>query len=237
MTAMMSADRIVAGYGASVIVDDVSLAVAPGEIVALLGPNGSGKSTLMKALAGLIPLAAGTIQLAGHDIGTLDAPARAAAGLVYVPQEHNVFRDMTVRENLALAHEFLRDAESDPDAMLEMFPALKGRLAVRAGRLSGGERQMLAFACALMARPQVLLLDEPSAGLSPRYVGEIVETIKRVSAMGLGVVLVEQNAAAALKIARQAVVLVAGRIRHRGSAEAIARDADVRQLYLGGGEA
>lgn len=236
MTALMTADALVAGYGAAYIVNGVSLAVAPGEIVALLGPNGSGKSTLMKALAGLVPLASGSIRLADRDISSFDAPERTVAGLAYVPQEHNVFRDMTVRENLSLAHEFLLNADTDPAEMLEMFPSLRGRLAVKAGRLSGGERQMLAFACALMARPKVLLLDEPSAGLSPRYVGEIIDTISRISASGLGVVLVEQNAAAALKIAQRAIVLVAGQVRHCGAATDIARDADVRRLYLGGEE-
>lgn len=237
MNALLTVERIAAGYGRTRIVEEVSLEVGPGEVIALLGPNGSGKSTLMKALAGLIPLGAGSIRLAGRDIGGFQAPERTAAGLAYVPQEHNVFRDLTVRENLTLAHEFLPGADKDTGAMLEMFPALGARLAIKAGRLSGGERQMLAFACALMARPKVLLLDEPSAGLSPRYVTEIVDTVARISATGLGVILVEQNAAAALRIARQALVLVAGQVRHRGPAAEIAGDTEVRRLYLGGGEA
>jgi branched-chain amino acid transport system ATP-binding protein len=234
MTTMLSAETIAAGYNASRIVDGVSLTVDTGEVVAVLGPNGSGKSTLIKTIAGLIPLSAGTVTIGAQDVSGLDASARALAGLAYVPQEHNVFREMTVRENLALAHEFLPRARADSTEVMALFPILNDRLAVKAGRLSGGERQMLAFACALMARPKVLLLDEPSAGLSPRYVEEITATIQQVSATGLGVLLIEQNAAAALKIATKAIVLVAGQVRHAGSAAEIAHDESVRKLYLGG---
>ncbi len=234
MTTVLSAETIAAGYNASRVVDGVSLTVDAGEVVAVLGPNGSGKSTLIKAIAGLMPLSGGTVMIGTEDVRGFNASARALAGIAYVPQEHNVFREMTVRENLALAHECLPRAKADTAEVMTLFPILDGRLAVKAGRLSGGERQMLAFACALMARPKVLLLDEPSAGLSPRYVEEIVATIRQVSATGLGVLLIEQNAAAALKIATKAVVLVAGRVRHAGPAAEIARDESVRRLYLGG---
>ncbi len=234
MTTVLRAEAIAAGYNASRIVDGVSLTVDAGEVVAVLGPNGSGKSTLIKTIVGLIPLSAGTVTIGAEDVSGLDASARALAGLAYVPQEHNVFREMTVRENLALAHEFLPQTRADSAEVMSLFPVLNDRLAVKAGRLSGGERQMLAFASALMARPKVLLLDEPSAGLSPRYVEEIVAAIQQVSASGLGVLLIEQNAAAALKIASKVIVLVAGQVRHAGSAAEIARDESVRKLYLGG---
>lgn len=233
MTPVLTADRVAAGYGGARIVDGVTFQVAAGDVLAILGPNGSGKSTLIKTLAGLVPLAEGTIHVEGRDVSGLSAHGRTRVGIAYVPQEHNVFRDMSVGENLALAHEFLPGVDGDMAVPLAMFPELRNRLTIRAGRLSGGERQMLAFACAMMARPKVLLLDEPSAGLSPRYVDEIIATTERVSRSGIGVVLVEQNAAAALRIAKGAIVLVGGRVRHSGSAVSVARDEDVRRLYLG----
>jgi branched-chain amino acid transport system ATP-binding protein/neutral amino acid transport system ATP-binding protein len=225
-----------AGYadGAD-IVCGVDLDQAPETILAVIGPNGSGKSTFVKTVAGLLRPRAGSIAITGRDVTALSPAARVAAGLAYVPQEANVFRGLTNRENLKLATEFLRRrAGVGPEQeaqVLAMFPQIAGRMRQLAGNLSGGERQMLAFACALLANPEVMLLDEPSAGLSPRFVAEIMEAVVRVRAAGVTVLLVEQNVSAALRIADEAVVLVAGRVAHRAPASRMA-SADLADLFF-----
>jgi ABC-type branched-subunit amino acid transport system ATPase component len=227
-----------AGYeGGGDIVCGIDLEQAPETILAVIGPNGSGKSTFVKTLAGLLRPRAGTIAITGRDVTGLSPASRVAAGLAYVPQEANVFRGLTIRENLKLATEFLRRrAGVGPEQeaqVLAMFPEITGRMRTLAGNLSGGQRQMLAFACALLANPEVMLLDEPSAGLSPRFVAEIMDAVTRVRAAGVTVLLVEQNVPAALRIADEAVVLVGGRIAHRASASAIAA-ADLADLFFAG---
>jgi len=228
-----------AGYGrGGDIVCGIDLAQTPETILAVIGPNGSGKSTFVKTLAGLVPARAGAIRITGTDVTERTPAQRAAAGLAYVPQEANVFRGMTVRENLKLATDFLHGragvCSAYEEKVLATFPEIVRREGVLAGNLSGGQRQMLAFACALLANPEVLLLDEPSAGLSPALVLEVMALVERVRAAGVTVLLVEQNVSAALAVADEAVVLVGGRIGRRAFARELA-GADLGDLFLGRG--
>ena len=231
---------LVAGYEPGLpIITGVSFAVRPGEILAVLGPNGAGKSTAIKAVAGLVPVTEGTVCLAGADLTRTPAHRRLALGMAFVPQTDNVFATMTVADNLRLAADQVadrRDAARQTEAMYAAFPDLTRQRTLLAGRLSGGQRQMLAVARALMAAPRVLLLDEPSAGLSPKLVGEVFERLAALRAGGLAIVLVEQNVRAALRIADRALVLVEGRNRHEGSAAALAADPELAALYFGSHE-
>jgi branched-chain amino acid transport system ATP-binding protein len=207
---------LVAGYEPGLaIVKGATLAVARGEIVAILGPNGAGKSTLVKAAAGLVPVHGGRVLLAGRDITQVPAHRRVHEGLAFVPQTENVFANLSVAENLELAAALLARNRADRlqriDPMYAMFPDLSRQRRLPAGRLSGGQRQMVAVARALIARPQVLMLDEPSAGLSPKLVVEVFEQLRAVRASGVTLVLVEQNVKAALALADRAAVLVEGR--------------------------
>ncbi len=234
MTALM-VENIVAGYENGMpIVRDVSFAVDAGEIVTLLGPNGAGKSTLAKAIAGLMPEREGTILLDGTPV-TAPAHALARAGIAFVPQTENVFTRMTIRENLEIGAALLPRARRAAriGAMLEIFPDLGTRPALAAGRLSGGQRQMLAIARALIAEPRVLLLDEPSAGLSPALVAGVFTAIAAIATRGVGVVLVEQNVAAALGIAHRALVLVEGHVAHDGPAGPLRDGKLLARLFLG----
>ncbi len=232
----LAASGLRAGYGRGAdIVRGIDLDQAPESIVTVIGPNGSGKSSFVKTLAGLLPARAGSVSVTGRDV-TAEPPARrVAAGLAYVPQEANVFPSLTIGENLKLATEFLRGragvGAEQRTRVLELFPELGARLRTRAGDLSGGQRQMLAFASALLAAPEVLLLDEPSAGLSPKFVGETMEAIVRVRQTGVTVLLVEQNVAAALRIADEAVVLVAGQVSLRAPAKDVS-PADLGDLFF-----
>lgn len=225
-----------AGYGrGGDIVRGVSLRQEPETILAVIGPNGSGKSSFVKTLAGLLDIREGHVRVTGRDV-TRETPAkRVAAGLAYVPQEANIFPSLTIGENLKLATEFLRGragvGPEQREKVLALFPEIAARLGTRAGDLSGGQRQMLAFASALLANPEVLLLDEPSAGLSPKIVAQTMEAIVRVREAGVTVLLVEQNVAAALDIADEAVVLVAGQVSLRASA-ADMKAADLGSLFF-----
>jgi branched-chain amino acid transport system ATP-binding protein len=226
-----------AGYpGGGDIVRGITLDQAPESILAVIGPNGSGKSSFVKTLAGLLPCRDGTITVTGKAVTLLSPAKRVMSGLAYVPQEANVFRNLTIKENLKLATEFLRGrrgvGRAQEAQVVSMFPELVRRPATIAGNLSGGQRQMLAFACALLANPEVLLLDEPTAGLSPKFVGETMEAIARVREAGVTVLLVEQNVAAALRIADEVMVLVAGQKRLQVCAAAISV-ADLAGLFFG----
>jgi ABC-type branched-subunit amino acid transport system ATPase component len=226
------------GYGAGGdIIRGVSLDVAPGSIMAVIGPNGSGKSTFAKTLAGLLPPRRGTISLTGTDVTALDAPRRVAEDLAYVPQERNVFPSLTVRENLSLATEFMRKrARGRPSRetlATSLFPDVLTRSKTLAGNLSGGQRQMLAFACAMLADPDLLLLDEPSAGLSPRFASRTMQAVERVRASGVTVVLVEQNVQAALGVANSVLVMVAGQVRLLADPSTI-KAADLARLFFSG---
>ncbi len=191
MSAQLLAEGVFAGYGVGDIVQGITARFGDGGITTVIGPNGSGKSTFIKVLAGLVRAREGRILLGQQDMTHLDAPQRVAVGLGYVPQEFNVFRNLTVKENLELATAFLphgrRADETELEKMFELFPVLPKRLKSLAGQLSGGERQALAFASALLARPKFLLLDEPSAGLSPRVAEEIFQAVERVHEAGIGI--------------------------------------------------
>jgi branched-chain amino acid transport system ATP-binding protein/neutral amino acid transport system ATP-binding protein len=233
----LKVEGVAAGYGGGDIISDISLEVEAGEIFTVIGPNGSGKSTLIKALAGLVAARIGAIRLGPKEITHLTAPSRVAEGLAYVPQEFNVFPNMTIGENIKISTEFLhrerRATEEQRERVLAMFPEVAGRLNARAGLLSGGQRQMLAFASAMMAEPKVLLLDEPSAGLSPKIVGEIFDKVKAVNATGIAVFLIEQNVKEAMRIADRVMVLVNGTIRLLTDPKDLAANHDLHKLFLG----
>jgi branched-chain amino acid transport system ATP-binding protein len=234
---VLSTQGVAAGYGGDDVISNISVAVEKGRIFTVIGPNGSGKSTFIKVLAGLLPARTGEIRLGEISMARLSAPERVAAGLAYVPQELNVFANLTVGENLRVSTEFLkrerRASVEQRERVLAMFPEVAGRLSLRAGYLSGGQRQMLAFACAMMATPTILLLDEPSAGLSPKFVAEIFDKVKSVNAAGVTVLMIEQNVKEALRIADVVLVLVNGTTRLLASPEDILTKHDLHKLYLG----
>jgi branched-chain amino acid transport system ATP-binding protein len=227
---------LVAGYERDLpIVRGIDLTVARGELVAILGPNGAGKSTFVKAIAGTVPSFGGTVQLGGKDITQTPLHKRISEGLAFVPQTENIFASLTIAENLQLAADVLE--KSLRPARLQkintMFPDLAARPRLRAGLLSGGQRQMLALARALIIEPSVLILDEPSAGLSPKIVGSVFTMLREINATGVTLVLVEQNVRAALSIADRGVILVEGELRHEGKASALLSDPLLAELYLG----
>ncbi len=235
-TAALSTKTLVAGYERDLpIVRGVDLRVGRGEFVAILGPNGAGKSTLVKAIAGLVPVHSGTVRQGDADITAVPAHEKVRHGLAFVPQTENVFATLSINDNLLLAADILPKEKRAARiaALYAMFPDLAARPSLRAGQLSGGQRQMLAVARALIVEPSVLMLDEPSAGLSPRIVGEVFEKLKAINASGITIVLVEQNVRAALAIADRAIILVEGRVEHEGPAATLADDPVVAELYLG----
>ncbi len=238
MTAFALETRdLVAGYEPDLpIVRGAAIRVAPGEIVLLLGPNGAGKSTLVKAIAGLVPVASGEVLADGVSIAGVPTHRLIRRGLAFVPQTENVFTLLSVRENLVLAAGLLPPAQRGPRVrdMLTLFPDLARLAAQPAGRLSGGQRQMLAIARALVVGPRLLMLDEPSAGLSPLLVGTVMAKLAEIRAQGVTILMVEQNARAALPIADRAYVLVEGRVAHEGPATGLFDDPAVAALYLGG---
>jgi len=232
---LLQASGLLGGYGGMDILQGVDLAVDVGEVVVVVGPNGAGKSTAMKALIGLIPLKAGKVVYAGDDI-TGEAPERLVArGIAYVPQERNVFRSMSVEDNLAMGAYIRRDDLGPTFAKVyALFPALKDKRRQRVGELSGGQRQMVAIARALMIEPKLLLLDEPTVGLSPKVIGEIFDCILAINRAGVGILMVEQNARAALSIAHRGYVLATGRNRFTDTAGALLGNREVAEAFLGG---
>jgi branched-chain amino acid transport system ATP-binding protein len=233
----LSARSLIAGYERGLpIVRGVDFAVADGEFVVLLGPNGAGKSTLVKAIAGLVPVHSGEVCLDGSVITPVPAHERVRRGLAFVPQTENIFATLSIHENLLVAAAVLpRERRRGRIAALyAMFPDLALHPARRAGALSGGQRQMLAVARALVVEPAVLILDEPSAGLSPKVAAEVLSRLGAINRSGVTTVLVEQQVKAALAVADRAVILVEGRIAHEGPAAGLADDPVVAALYLGG---
>jgi branched-chain amino acid transport system ATP-binding protein len=225
-------------YGAVPALHEVSLTVAAGEIVALIGANGAGKSTTLKAISGLLRPQAGTVRFEGRDLGGQPPEAVARLGVAHVPEGRRIFPGLTVRENL-LVGAAARPAEAESveaglEAVYRLFPRLAERSDQRGWSLSGGEQQMLALGRGLMARPRLLLLDEPSLGLAPRLVREMFDTIVAINAAGTTVLLVEQNAYLALQVARRGYVMENGRITLTDRADALSRRDDVRAAYLGG---
>ena len=236
LTVLLQAEAVICGYGAAdEILMGAALQVNQGEMVAIVGPNGAGKSTLLKALAGLLALKSGTITLDGAPLHALPARERARRGIAFVPQEANIFPSMTVRENLEMGG-FVerRTTAARIPAILDRFPMLAGKRRQQARTLSGGQRQVLAMAMALMVQPRLLLLDEPSAGLSPKAADTLFDSIAAIHREGTAIVMVEQNAYEALGIADTGVVLVDGRTARTGPAHALANDPDTRRLFLGG---
>jgi branched-chain amino acid transport system ATP-binding protein len=224
-------------YGRTIALKGIDLTVATGEVVCLIGANGAGKTTTMRAISGLIRPRAGRILFDGVDIAGLRPHRIAAAGLRQVPEGRQIFAELTVGENLALGAWLVDDRAEIArrrDAVLTRFPRLRERLAQAAGSMSGGEQQMLALGRALMGAPKLLLLDEPSMGLAPIFVEEIFAIISELKREGITILLVEQNASAALEVADQAYVLETGRIVMAGTAKDVANDPGVMAAYLGG---
>ena len=232
---LLVATGVVAGYGAQdEILKGVDLVVDKDEVVCVIGPNGAGKSTLLKAIAGLLRPKSGSVTLNGRDIAGLPAREISRLGLAYVPQEFNVFPTLSVRENLEIGG-YIDGKAAMPriEGVLARFPPLIGKQRHAARTLSGGERQMLAMAMALMVEPAVLLLDEPSAGLSPVAAERLFDAIVAIHKAGVAVAIVEQNANEALAISDRAYLLVDGKNSRTGAAKTLAADAEIRRLFLG----
>jgi len=234
MTDALRVQDVVAGYGEVEILHGVSITVSEAEIVAVIGPNGAGKSTLLKAIFGLISVRSGSVNLAERDVTNMAPNRIVQSGMSYVPQTENVFPSLTINENLEMGAYVRRDGLRDRlERVYGLFPDITSRRGERAGRLSGGQRQMLALARALMLDPKVLLLDEPSASLSPKMVDSIFEKIGDINRGGTAILLVEQNAKEALSFASRAYVLAMGLNRFEGEAKSMLESEEVGKLYLG----
>jgi branched-chain amino acid transport system ATP-binding protein len=233
---LLVAEGVTGGYRPDLpILHGVSLNVAAGEVVTIIGPNGAGKSTFIKAVAGLVGITAGQVRLAGRDITGLAAHALALAGVGYVPQTGNVFTGLTIHENLVVGGVPLPRAEAARAAerIYATWPILAEKRRARAGTLSGGQRQILAIARALLTEPRLILLDEPTAGLSPKAAAELFATIRGLTTGGAGVLMVEQNAKAALRMSDRAYVLAEGRNRAEGPARALLDNPEIGAIFLG----
>ncbi|MGI6855060.1 ABC transporter ATP-binding protein [Mesorhizobium sp. 1B3] len=233
--ALLEMTDIHGGYGGANILNGVNIAIDADQIGVIVGPNGAGKSTTLKALFGMLTISQGTVAFSGRDITNKAPEALLREGLSFVPQEFNVFPTMTVEENLEMGA-FIRrdDFRHMIDRVYGFFPPLKEKRRQAAGELSGGQRQMVAMGRALMTEPKLLLLDEPTAGLSPRYMGEIFERIIEISASGVGILMVEQNARQALALAHRGFVLATGRNLFTGTGPQLLGDPNVAKSFLGG---
>ncbi|MEM9550535.1 MAG: ABC transporter ATP-binding protein [Pseudomonadota bacterium] len=233
--ALLSIDDLTAGYVPDLpILKKVSLRAARSQMTAIIGPNGAGKSTLIKAIAGLLPISSGSIRLDGVEITGLSPDRLGQHGIAYVPQSDNVFKSLTVQENLTLALKQSPDREALTQALFDQFPPLADKRAQKAGALSGGQRQFLAVAMALAAQPKLILMDEPSAGLSPRAAEDVLDHAVGLTAQGAAIVLVEQNVKQALRRADQAYVLTEGRNQLDGPAKELLADPAIGRVFLGG---
>ena len=232
----LAVDRLDAGYGKLAILHEVSLSVAPGEIVTVVGSNGAGKTTLLRALNGLIKPTAGTVTIDGVDITGKPTEKMASLGLTHVPENRLCFPTLSVRDNLMLGA-WSRGGKGDLAAVLELFPRLQPRLGQAAGTLSGGEQQMVAIGRGLMASPKAIMLDEPSIGLAPKVVAEIMKVLTELRGRGMAVLLVEQNVRASFGIADRAVVMQRGRVVLEGTPGELVELPEVRNAYLGGAAA
>ena len=237
MTALLALDRVNSFYGPVQVHFDLSLHVDAGEIVCLLGGNASGKSTTMKTILGLMTPRSGTVTFDGRVISGLETHRIIRAGIGSVPEARRLFGAMTVRENLLMGAFIRSDTpaiRADLDRVLTLFPRLQERLGQRAGTLSGGEQQMVAMARAMMGRPRLICMDEPTMGLSPRFVDLVLDLIATINREGTTIFMVEQNASLALQIAHRGYVLQTGRIALSGPAKTLASDPRIRDAYLGG---
>lgn len=233
---LLAVDSITCGYGDMEVLSNVSAQVEAGEIVSVIGPNGAGKSTLMKAVFGLLHPWRGSIKFRDTEISQLEPYDIVGHGMCYVPQVANVFTDLTVEENLEMGAYVVdeREIPERMDRIFDLFPKLKERRTQDAGKMSGGERQMVAMGSALMLNPSLLLLDEPSAGLAPNMVDVIFERIVRVNEAGIAILIVEQNAKQSLQMAHRGYVLANGENRVDGTGEELLNDPEIGRLYLGG---
>jgi branched-chain amino acid transport system ATP-binding protein len=230
---LLEVEGVAAGYLGQPVVEAVDIEVRPGEAVAIVGSNGAGKTTLFRAIAGLLPCLAGRVVLDGKDLTRAPAHRVARAGIAYVPAERHLFPAMTVKTNLVLgAYPHRPDAET-LELVLGLFPRLGQRMHQRAGTLSGGEQQMLAMGRALMARPRLLMLDEPTTGLAPKIAKAAFAALDGLKAAGVTMVIAEQQVPLALSVAERGYVLESGRIRVQGTAEELERNPEVRRAYLG----
>ncbi|OHV27004.1 ABC transporter ATP-binding protein [Rhizobium sp. RMa-01] len=233
---LLEVDRIEVGYGDAIALWDLSISVRSGEIVSVVGPNGAGKSTLVNAIAGILRPHKGKIVIEGNDVSKVPSHRVCDYGIAVVPEGRRLFTAMTVLDNLLLgAYRSLARAERDATLaeVFQLFPVLKERQASLAGSLSGGQQQMVAIGRGLMAKPRVLLMDEPSLGLSPLIVGEMFKIIQMINERGVAVLLVEQNVNKALEIAHQAYVIEQGRVTASGTPEVLINDPSIREAYLG----
>ncbi|MDO8730016.1 MAG: ABC transporter ATP-binding protein [Candidatus Omnitrophota bacterium] len=234
---LLSVEDLHVRYGSVEVLKGISLKVRRGEIVALIGANGAGKSTALMAISGIVPASKGSIRFSGREIRSLPSEQRVSLGITQVPEGRRLFPRMTVKENLLIGATLRTDRseiEKDLAWVLKLFPVLKKRSLQLAGTLSGGEQQMLALARGLMAKPTLLLLDEPSLGLAPKLIGEVFSLIRKIHEMGITLLLVEQNAYQALQVAQTAYVLETGTIALHGPAERLRQDPSVKRAYLGG---
>ena len=232
---LLTAKQMSGGYGGADILSDCTLEVDRGEICVVVGPNGAGKSTAMKAIFGMIDLRRGSIHLNGSDITSMPPQDRVRLGMAFVPQTNNVFSSLTVEENLEMGAYLRRDEiKSSLEQVYGLFSILKKKRKQAAGELSGGQRQQLAFGRALMTQPELLMLDEPTAGVSPNVMDELFDRILEIKETHIGILIVEQNARQALSIADRGYVLVNGENRHTGSGKSLLENSEVRRSFLGG---
>tara|TARA_B100001765_G_scaffold94353_1_gene57999 strand:- start:2428 stop:3132 length:705 start_codon:yes stop_codon:yes gene_type:complete len=232
---VLSIDNLSGGYGEADILHGVSLEINAGEIVVVIGPNGAGKSTAMKAVFGLLRLSGGSVHLAGEEITNMDPAEVVNKGVCYVPQTNNVFPTLTVQENLEMGA-YIRKDDFRPrlQEIYEMFPPLAEKKRQAAGELSGGQRQMVAMGKALMLEPTLLMLDEPTAGLSPIYRNEIFQIVRQINDSGVPILMVEQNAKQSLAVANRGYVLVDGQNRTTGKGTDLLNDPEIAKMFLGG---
>ena len=232
---MLELEKVDTNYGVVAVLRDVSFTVTEGELVCILGPNGAGKTTTFRAISGLLPLSAGRVRIMGQDLAGVRTEALSALGIGFVPEGRRLFADISVRDNIRLGFEAQkgegRFAER-LDQMLDLFPRVRERINQRAGTLSGGEQAMVALARALVGAPKLVIMDEPSLGLSPKLIDEYFDTVAEINRRGTTVLLIEQNAETALSIAHRGIMLVKGRVVASGDAATLLGSDAVRHLYL-----